>query len=259
MPAYRPTIVLVHGAFANASRWSKIIPLLIADGFSVVAAHCPLSSLADNVAAVERVIGMQNAPVLLVGHSWGGAIITEAGNDTKVSGLVYIAAASPDSGESFNESWMGSPPAPGAPEIRPYGPAGYVALTAEGFRHHFGQDLACDETTALHATQGPFARGSNDEKISNAAWRDKPSWFGIKPSWFGIGQNDHMLLFELEKAAAQKLGAKTIVLSSSHLSMLSHAVADFIREAANQLGSTECAAAPTTMFTSMFRLEKGHK
>ena len=117
MPGPRPAIVLVHGAFANTSTWSKLIPLLTAKGFSVVAVHCPLSSLADDVAAVERVIGMQDAPVLLVGHSWGGAIITEAGNDAKVRGLVYIAAAAPDSGESFNEWWMGSPPAPGAPEI----------------------------------------------------------------------------------------------------------------------------------------------
>src|SRR3984957_9736329 len=84
MPSRQPTIVLVHGAFANTSTWSKLIPLLIAKGFSVVAVHCPLSSLADDVAAVERVIGMQDAPVLLVGHSWGGAIITEAGNDAKV-------------------------------------------------------------------------------------------------------------------------------------------------------------------------------
>jgi pimeloyl-ACP methyl ester carboxylesterase len=234
MPGSRPTVVLVHGAFANTSSWSKLIPLLMAKGLSVVAVNCPLSSLADDVAAVGRVIGMQDGPVLLVGHSWGGATITEAGNDPKVSGLVYIAAAAPDSGESFNQWWAGSPPAPGAPEIKPYGPGGYVVLTAAGFRDHFGQDLASDETALLHATQGPFAQGSNDEKISNAAWRDKPTWFVI-------GENDHMLLFDLEKATAQKLGAKTLVLSSSHLPMLSqpYAVADFIQEAASQLGSAE--------------------
>jgi pimeloyl-ACP methyl ester carboxylesterase len=234
MPDYRPTIVLVHGAFANTSTWSKLIPLLIAKGFPVVAVHCPLSSLADDVAAVERVIGMQDGPVLLVGHSWGGATITEAGNNAQVRGLVYIAAAAPDSGQSFNDWWKGSPPAPGAPEIRPYGPGGYVALTADGFREHFVQDLPSDEVALLHATQGPFAQGSNDEKITNAAWRDKPSWFII-------GEHDHMLLFELEKATAEKIGAKTLVLSSSHLPMLSqpYAVADFIEEAAGQLGSDE--------------------
>jgi len=232
MPDHRPTIVLVHGAFANTSSWSKVIPLLIAKGFSVAAANCPLSSLADDVGAVDRVMGMQDGPVLLVGHSWGGAIITESGNAAQVIGLVYIAAAAPDSGESFNEWWKGSPPAPGAPEIKPYGPGGYVALSAEGFRDHFGQDLPADEIALLHATQGPFAQGSNDETISTAAWR-------VKPTWFIMGENDHMLLFDLEKATAEKLGAKTLVLRSSHLPMLSqpYAVADFIEEAANQLSA----------------------
>jgi pimeloyl-ACP methyl ester carboxylesterase len=234
MPDPRPAIVLVHGAFANTSSWSKVIPLLIAKGLSVVAVHCPLSSLADDVAAVDRVIGMQDGPVLLVGHSWGGAIITEAGNAAQVTGLVYIAAAAPDSGESFNAWWKGSPPAPGAPEIEPYGPGGYVALSAEGFRAHFGQDLPADEITLLHATQGPFAQGSNDETIGTAAWR-------AKPTWFIIGENDHMLLIDLEKATAEKLGAKTLVLPSSHLPMLSrpYDVADFIEDAARQLGITE--------------------
>src|ERR1700677_2718463 len=105
MPDQPPTIVLVHGAFANASSWSKLIPLLSAKGFDVVATNCPLSSLADDVAAVERVIDMQDGPVLLVGHSWGGSIITEAGNTPKDFGLVYIAAAAPDSGQSFNDLW----------------------------------------------------------------------------------------------------------------------------------------------------------
>jgi pimeloyl-ACP methyl ester carboxylesterase len=234
MPDPRPAIVLVHGAFANTSSWSKVIPLLIAKGLSVVAVHCPLSSLADDVAAVDRVIGMQDGPVLLVGHSWGGAIITEAGNAAQVTGLVYIAAAAPDSGESFNAWWKGSPPAPGAPEIEPYGPGGYVALSAGGFRAHFGQDLPADEITLLHATQGPFAQGSNDETIGTAAWR-------AKPTWFIIGENDHMLLIDLEKATAEKLGAKTLVLPSSHLPMLSrpYDVADFIEDAARQLGITE--------------------
>jgi pimeloyl-ACP methyl ester carboxylesterase len=230
----RSTIVLVHGAFADTSSWAKLIPLLIAKGFSVVAAHCPLSSLADDVAAVERVIGMQEGPVLLVGHSWGGTIITEANNDAKVSGLVYISAAAPDSGESFNDWWASSPPAPGAPEIVPYGPGGYVALTLAGVRDHFVQDLAYDEIVLVHATQGPFNQGANNEKITTAAWRSKPTWFVV-------GRNDHMLVFDLERATAEKLGAKTLVLSTSHFPMLSqpYAVADFIEAAAGELGSTE--------------------
>jgi pimeloyl-ACP methyl ester carboxylesterase len=108
-----------------------------------------------------------------------------------------------------------------------------VALSAQGFRDHFGQDLPDDEIALLHATQGPFAQGSNDETIGTAAWR-------AKPTWFVMGENDHMLLFDLEKATAEKLGAKTLVPRSSHLPMLSqpYAVADFIQEAANQLGGS---------------------
>jgi pimeloyl-ACP methyl ester carboxylesterase len=234
MPDQPPTIVLVHGAFANASSCSKLIPLLSANGFDVVAANCPLSSLADDVAAVERVINMQDGPVLLVGHSRGGSIITEAGNNPKVSGLVYIAAAAPDSGQSFNDWWASSPPAPGAPEIKPYGPGGYVALTAKGFRDHFGQDLAADEVALLHATQGPFAQGSNNERITTAAWQEKPTWFVI-------GRDDHMLLFELEQATAKRVKARTLVLESSHLPMLSHPaeVSDFVQQAALQLASAD--------------------
>ena len=111
----RPKIVLVHGAFANAGCWAKLVPLLRAKGLSVVASNCPLGSLKDDVDAVRRTIKMQDGPVLLVGHSWGGAIITEAGNEPQVRGLLYIAAAAPDSAQSFNEWWKGYPAAPGAP------------------------------------------------------------------------------------------------------------------------------------------------
>src|SRR6202453_86767 len=117
----RPTIVLVHGAFTNAGCWAKLVSLLRAKGFSVVASNCPLSSLADDVEAVRQTIKMQNGPVLLVGHSWGGTIITEAGNECNVRGLVYIAAAAPDTGQSFNDWWKGYPTAPGAPEIKQHG------------------------------------------------------------------------------------------------------------------------------------------
>src|SRR6202453_1803394 len=141
----RPTIILVHGAFANAGCWAKLIPLLRAKGFSVVASNCPLSSLVDDVAAVRQTIQMQESSVLLVGHSWGGAIITEAGNESNVRGLVYIAAGAPDTGQSFNDWWKGYPAAPGAPEIKPYGKDRFV-LTLEGFRRFFAHDLGTDDT-----------------------------------------------------------------------------------------------------------------
>jgi pimeloyl-ACP methyl ester carboxylesterase len=225
----RATIVLVHGAFANAGCWAKLVPLMRAKGFSVVASHCPLSSLADDVDAVRRTIKMQDGAVLLVGHSWGGAVITEAGNEPQVRGLVYIAAAAPDSGQTFNVWWKDYPVAPGAPEIKPYGNNRFM-LTLEGFRRYFAHDLATDEIELLYCLQGPFAAASNDEPITKAAWRDKPSWFIM-------GEQDYMLLIDLERDTAKRMGAKTLVLQSSHVPMISHPgeVADFIEKAANEL------------------------
>jgi pimeloyl-ACP methyl ester carboxylesterase len=222
----RPAIVLVHGAFANAASFAKLIPLLRAKGFRVVASHLPLSGLADDVIAVRRTLDMQDGPVLLVGHSWGGAVITEAGNHSRVRGLVYIAAGAPDSGQSFNTWWKGYPLGPGAPHIKPYG-ADRIVLTLEGFRDHFAQDLGTDESELLYCMQGPFAQSSNDEPITKAAWRDKPSWFVC-------GEDDHMLLIGLERDTAQRMGAKTLVLPASHVPMMSHPgeVADFIEQAA---------------------------
>jgi pimeloyl-ACP methyl ester carboxylesterase len=224
-----PAIVLVHGAFANAGCWAKLIPLLRAKGFSVVASNCPLSSLADDVEAVRQTIKVQDWPVLLVGHSWGGAVITEAGNESKVHGLVYIAAGAPDSGQSFNDWWKGYPAAPGAPEIKPYGKDRFV-LTLEGFRRYFAHDLAADEAELLYCTQGPYAAAANNERITNAAWRDKPSWFIM-------GEQDYMLTIDLERESAKRIGAKTLVLHSSHVPMISHPgeVADFIEKAAKEL------------------------
>ena len=225
MPS-RPTIVLVHGAFANAGCWAKLIPLLRAKGFPVVAANCPLGSLAGDVDAVRQTIRMQDGPVLLVGHSWGGAVITEAGNEPQVRGLLYIAAAAPDTGQSFNEWWKDYPAAPGRPEIKPYGKDRYV-LTPEGFHRFFAHDLATDEVELMYCTQGPFAAASNDEVITKAAWRDKPSWMII-------GEQDYMLIIDLERDTAQRMKAKTLILQSSHVPMLSkpELVIDVIRKAA---------------------------
>ena len=225
----RPTIVLVHGAFANAGCWAKLVPLLRAKGFPVAASNCPLSSLANDVETVRQTIKMQEGPIVLVGHSWGGAIITEAGNESQVRGLVYIAAGAPDSGQTFNDWWQGYPAAPGAPEIKPYGKDRFV-LTLKGFRHYFAQDLGTDEAEFLYCTQGPYAAAANNERITNAAWRDKPSWFIM-------GEQDHMLTIDLERDSAKRMGAKTLVLQSSHVPMMSHPgeVADFIEKAANEL------------------------
>ena len=163
-----PNVVLVHGAFANAGCWSKLVPLLRAKRFNVVASNCPLSSLADDEAAVQRTISIKTALFCWSDTPGVGAIITEEGSDTKVKGLVYISAGAPDSNQSFDEWWEGYPSAPGAAEIKPYG-TDRVALTLDGFRQFFAQDLGTDEIELLYCLQGPYASAANDEKISKAA------------------------------------------------------------------------------------------
>ena len=225
-------VVLVHGAFADGSSWSKIIPILRDAQLNVVAVQNPLSSLADDVNAVKRTLSQQAGPVLLVGHSWGGAVITEAGNDPKVVGLVYIAAGAPDSGQSFNEWWKDYTPAPGAAEIKPYGSDGYVALTPMGVEKDFAQDLPKEEAAVVHAVQGPLAAKCFDDPISNAAWRDKPCWYVV-------AENDRTIPPAVEKDSAKRMNATTLTLSSSHVAMLSQpdSVARFILEAVSTLGA----------------------
>lgn len=223
------TVVLVHGAFADGSCWAKVIPVLTARGLKAIAVQNPLSSLADDVVAAHRVIDQQDGSVLLVGHSWGGAVITEAGNHAQVKGLVYIAAGAPDSGQSFADWWKDYPPAPGAAEIKPYG-EGYVALTPEGVRKHFVQDLPASEADIVYATQGPLAVRCFSDKVTTAAWRGKPSWYIV-------AAKDETIPPAVERDSADRMGAETLVLESSHVAMLSQpdVVAEFIAKAAASL------------------------
>src|ERR1700674_4027127 len=168
-------VVIVHGAWADGSSWSKVIPLLQAKGFHVVAVQNPLTSLADDVAATKRAIALQDGPVLLVGHSYGGVVITEAGNDPKVVGLVYVAALAPTDGESVASVTKPFPAAPLGSEVRAAG-EGFLTLTPKGIAEAFAQDLPDTETQLLTATQGPTAAAVFEAKVRNAAWRTKPSW-----------------------------------------------------------------------------------
>jgi len=222
-------VVLVHGAFADGSCWAKVIALLTKRGLKAVAVQNPLSSLADDVQAVHRVVDAQRGPVLLVGHSWGGTVITEAGNHPQVKGLVYIAAGAPDDGQSFADWRKDYQPAPAASEVRPCG-EGYVALTLEGVRKHFVQDLPTEEADVVFATQGPLAVRCFSDKISKAAWRSKPSSYIV-------AAHDETIQPAVERDSAKRMGAKTLVLESSHVPMLSHpvAVAEVIAHAAAAL------------------------
>jgi pimeloyl-ACP methyl ester carboxylesterase len=219
-------IVLVHGAFINASSWSKVIPLLEAKGLHAVAAQIPLTSFADDVAATKRAIALQEGPVLLVGHSYAGAVITEAGNDPKVAGLLFVAAFAPAEGESVGDIAKSYPAAPGSTEVRP-DEFGYLTLTAQGMDEDIAEDLSPSERKVLTATQGPTAAADFGAKVVNAAWKSKPSWYVV-------AGNDRMVSPKLQQETADRMKAKSITIPSSHIVMLSHPreLASFIEEAA---------------------------
>ncbi|PMD92310.1 hypothetical protein BWI97_19605 [Siphonobacter sp. BAB-5405] len=222
-------VVLVHGTWADGSSWSKVIPLLEARGLHVVAVQNPLTSLGEDVAATKRAIELQEGPVLLVGHSWGGGVITEAGNHDQVAGLVYVAAAAPDEGQSFLELVQTAPATPGNDEIRP-DKYGFVSMSPKGIFEDFAQDLPESERKLILATQGPQAFAALKEKISKAAWK-------TKPSWYVVAANDRMINPDLERTLAKKLKATTVEVPTSHVAMLAQPekIASVIVEAASKV------------------------
>ena len=171
-------VVLVHGAWADGSSWSKLIPLLQAKGLHVVAVQNPLTSLADDVAATKPAIALQDGPVVLVGHSYGGVVITEAGNYPKVVGLVYVAAWAPAEGESLASLAKLYPPAPLGGELREDA-GGFLSVSPKGIAEDFAQDLSDKEKELLTATQGPTNGVAFGATITTAAWKTQPSWFVI--------------------------------------------------------------------------------
>lgn len=218
-------IVLVHGAWADGSSWSKVIPLLESKGLHVVAVQLPLTSQANDVATVQRAIALVDGPLLLVAHSYGGAVITEAGNDPKVAGLVYVAAFAPAEGQSPYDLTIANP-TPFLEHLQ-QDQFDFLKLTSTGIRRDFAQDLSDSEQTVLAATQGPTAVAALIAPVSTPAWRDKPSWFVI-------AAHDRVVSPTLQVMFAQQMNATSITLSSSHVAMLArpYAVASFIRRAA---------------------------
>ena len=232
MPSVK-NIVLVHGAWADGSSWSKIIPLLQTEGLRVSAVQLPLSSIAEDVAAANRIINAQDGPVLLAGHSYGGAVITEAGSNPKVAGLVYVAAFAPDVGETVGGLAGNYPTTETFKEVNPI-EDGFLLLTPYCVANYFAQDLSPEETGIMSATQGATQSAIFGTPIKSAAWHDKPSWYVV-------AANDMAIQPEQERFHAKNIGAKTITVQSSHVPMLSQPkqVADFILEAVTSLNASK--------------------
>ena len=203
------SVVLVHGAFADGSDWSRVIPLLQARGVRVTAVQNPLTSLADDVAATKRAIDAQPGKVVLVGHSWGGTVITEAGANDKVAGLVYVSAFAPDVGQNSGELGQGYPTPPGLAALSADA-SGFLHISDEGMRTHFAFDVPPARVAVMAATQGPIAAKAFDERVDVAAWK-------TRPSWFVVSTHDHMIAPELQLAMARKIGAHVTQLPTSHV------------------------------------------
>ena len=206
-------IVLVHGLFADGSCWSDVIPRLQQAGLNVTSVQNPLTTLDEAVAAAQRVLARQDGPTVLVGHSFAGMIVTEAGVDPKVSALVYVAARAPDAGEDYTALAKTYPTPPASAGIVFDGDEG--RLSEEAFLRDFAGDLPPARARALYAVQEPFQRALLTGKTTHAAWRSKPSFYAISTE-------DRTINPDLQRFMAKRMGAKTIELKSSHLSLLSH-------------------------------------
>ena len=219
-------IVLVHGAFADGSSWSKVIPLLQELGYKAVAVQNPMTSMADEVAFTKRIIALQDGPVILVGHSWGGAVITQAGDDSKVAALVYVTAYAPEVGQSANDASSPFGWTEGQKQIRVDGEK-FATVTAEGMLEYIAEGLPIKERELAFAVQGQSYGPMFDEKLTVAAWK-------TKPTWAIVSTKDRMLPPAMEESAAKRMGAVTTIVATCHMSILQDpaTVAAVIDEAA---------------------------
>ena len=220
-------VVLVHGAYADGSCWLDVITRLQAAGLTATAVQNPLTSLADDVAATNRILDLQDGPTVLVGHSWAGMVISEAGVHPKVSSLVYIAARAPDAGEDFAALAAKFPTPPASAELVKSGD--YAELSKEAFLRDFAGDVDPARARALYAVQGRISTSLFTGRTSHAAWREKPSYYAVSTE-------DRTINPDFERFLAKRMNAKTIELKASHLSLISQpdAVANLILEAAGK-------------------------
>jgi pimeloyl-ACP methyl ester carboxylesterase len=207
-------IVLVHGAFADETGWSKVAALLSAEGYHVTAVKNPLTSLEDDLAATQAVLDAQDGPTVLVGHSWGGVVIGEAGDDAKVSALVYVSAFAPDKGETLGALAASGPATEGLQKIVP-DDKGFLSIDPAAFPTVFAGDLPRAEAEAMAANQLPINHTAFEAVAAVAAWHEKPSWYVITAK-------DLMLDAEAQGFFAQRMSATTVTVEGSHSSYISH-------------------------------------
>ena len=212
----RPAIVLVHGAFADGSSWRNVISLLENDGYTVTAVPNPMTSLADDVATTKRAIEFQKGPVVLVGHSYGGMVITAAAAQTpNVKALVYIAAFAPDAGESAGALLKRSKaPDELGPALLPDA-AGFLYINREKFHDVFAKDISPSEARIAAATQKPIFGGIFETPVEAAGWKNIPSWYLV-------ATDDHAISPDLERFMAKRIGATTVEVKASHVAFVSH-------------------------------------
>jgi pimeloyl-ACP methyl ester carboxylesterase len=231
-----PAIVLVHGGFVDGSGWEDVYKILKKDGYSVSIVQNPTVSLADDVAVTKRAIAAQSRPVVLVGHSYGGVVITEAGNDPRVAGLVYIAAFAADKGESVASLIKDPPPGAATPPIL-LPQDGFLFLDANKFAASFAADVPKDKADFMAQSQVPWGLDALNGSVTEPAWRNKPSWYLV-------ASDDKMVPPPAQRLMSKRAGSTVVEVKGSHAVYVSRpdAVAAFIEKAAKGVTTTTAAA-----------------
>jgi pimeloyl-ACP methyl ester carboxylesterase len=223
-------VLFVHGAWADGSSWNDVITTLSADGYNVTAVQLPLTSLTDDAAVVQRALARETGKTLLVAHSYGGVVITQAGVDPKVAGLVFVCAYAPDSGESAGSLNNTVAPTPILGDLSADAD-GFLTISNAGVAADFAPDLSAAQQTTIAATQGPISEPNGlGATVTNVAWKNVPDWYVV-------ASNDRVISPTLEATMAKRMNATTMTLPSGHLSMISHApeVSAFVESAASSL------------------------
>jgi pimeloyl-ACP methyl ester carboxylesterase len=222
-------VVLVHGGFVDGSGWKDVHAILKRDGFNVTVVQNPTNSLVDDVAVTKRALAAQNGPAILVAHSYGGVVITEAGNDASVAGLVYIAAFAPDAGESVSSLIKDPPPGAPVPPILPP-QDGFLFLDRSKFHASFAGDLSAELAGFMADSQVPWGVAALDGAVTKPAWKSKPSWYLV-------ATNDKMIPPDAQRGMAKRAGSTVVEVKGSHSVYVSQpkSVADLIEQAARSV------------------------